>query len=660
MEMTTAALLPKTGNAIAAARIDIIKTLFLRGPSIWTYRPILEAWVDIGELEDRPSNLIPGLPERLSAWLPGLIEHHCTPGVRGGFLQRLREGTWAGHILEHIAIELQILAGVAAGFGQAREMSKRGFYKVVFRTPNEAIGRAALHGARELLLAAIDNQPFDVEATVRCLCHVVREHEVDASTACILEAAAQRRIPALTLSKDGLIQLGYGKQQRRIWMNKMSLNGAIAEGMADDHVLARKMLRAAGIPMPDATAIRSIHDLQEHWNDNGLPLALRPRDARTGGAVLPMANTWKSLAAAYQDAKEQDDDVLAEEFIAGQDHRLLVVGGRVIAALQLPAMRDVTQKLHGDIAALASMATRVLGLEVAEVQVIAPNVSQALSENKGRVVTVRARVDLQRYTQAGPELGAKVGGAIIDHLFGEKRENPLPIVSVSGSNGRTQVAHTVAQLLSIRYPQTGLTCADGLYLGTRRIDHGDQANWQATQRLLRNPALEAAVCEHRWESILAEGLGYERCKVSVVLGVDEDDLVPAYDLLTPEQMQKVSRTPVDVVLPEGAAVLNADNAAAADLARFCDGEVIYFSRRQNAAVVTEHLARGGRAVLAGKNAMIFASGAHALAIPMDLQTLPASRLEAMLAAAGAAWALDISPQTLCQSLAAVAESAIAA
>src|SRR5690606_6274971 len=279
MEMTTTALRPAaTQNTVPqAARIDILNTFFLRGPSIWTYRPILEAWIDIGELEDRPSNLIPGLYERLSAWLPGLIEHHCSPGVRGGFLKRLREGTWAGHILEHIAIELQVQAGVPAAFGQAREMSRRGFYKVVFRTPHEAIGRAALHEARELLLAAIDNQPFDIDASVRCLSHVVREHHVDASTACILEAAARRRIPAMQLSANGLVQLGYGKQQRRIWMNTMSLNSAIAEGIADYHKLARKMLVAAGVPMPDATAIHSIHDLREYWEDNARPLVLRRR-----------------------------------------------------------------------------------------------------------------------------------------------------------------------------------------------------------------------------------------------------------------------------------------------------------------------------------------------------------------------------------------------
>ena len=420
MTMTTKALLPTAthNNAPKAARIDIIKTFFLRGPSIWTYRPILEAWIDIGELEDRPSNLIPGLYERLSAWLPGLIEHRCSPGVRGGFLKRLREGTWAGHILEHVAIELQIQAGIAAGFGQAREMSRRGYYKVVFRTPHEAIGRSALHEARELLLAAIDNQPFDVDASVRCLSHVVREHHVDASTACILEAAARRRIPAMRLSADGLIQLGYGKQQRRIWMNKMSLNSAIAEGMADDHKLARKMLVAAGIPMPSASAIHRLEDLREYWDDERQPLVLRSRDTRNGGVILPATNTWKSLEAAYREALELDEDVFAETFVAGRDYRLLIANNRVVAALQLPAMRDVTHELHPELASLAAMATRVLGLEVAEVQVMAPMLSQALNTTGGHVLAVRARVDLQRYIDVDPALGDKVGSAIIDHLFG--------------------------------------------------------------------------------------------------------------------------------------------------------------------------------------------------------------------------------------------------
>lgn len=666
MEMKAGSLLPETGKNItsAAARIEIVKTFFLRGPSIWTYRPILEAWVDIGELEDRPSNLIPGLYERLSAWLPGLIAHRCTPGVRGGFLQRLREGTWAAHILEHVAIELQIEAGIAAGFGQARETSKRGLYKVVFRTPNEAIGRAALHGARDLLLAAINNHPFDVDAAIRCLSHVVREHQPDANTACVLEAAARRRIPAIPLNSEGLFQLGYGKQQRRIWMNKISLNSAIAEGMADDCKLARKMLTAAGIPLPHATALHDVHDLAELWSENNPALVLRPRDARSGGAILPAANTWQDLKEAHQIAGQGNEDVLAEEFITGSDYRLLVTGKRVVAAIEFPSLRDVTEELHDDVATLASTATRVLGLDVAEVRLIASTLSQSLHASGGRVVAVKARVDLQPYCEADPALGEKAASALIDHLFGPEGEGEIPgaipIVSVSGSRGTTETAHTVAHLLGAHYSQTGLVCADGLYVGMRRIEQGDHTNWHAAQRLLRIPAVGAAVCEHRWESILSEGLGYERSKVSIVMRVDENDVAPAYDLLDAQQMQKVTRTPVDVVLPDGAAVLNADDAATAELARFCDGEVIYFSRQPASALINQHRAAGGRAVLAGPEGLIFAAGCHESAIRMELGELPAEQIECMLAAAGAAWALDISPRVLCRSLAAVHETTVAA
>lgn len=661
MEMKAGSLLPETGINItpAAARIEIVKTFFLRGPSIWTYRPILEAWVDIGELEDRPSNLIPGLYERLSAWLPGLIEHRCTPGVRGGFLQRLREGTWAGHILEHIAIELQIEAGVAAGFGQARETSKRGLYKVVFRTPNEAIGRAALHGARDLLLAAINDHPFDVEAAIRCLSHVVREHQPDANTACVLEAAARRRIPAIPLNSEGLFQLGYGKQQRRIWMNKISLNSAIAEGMADDCRLARKMLTAAGIPLPHATVLQDVHDLAELWSGNHPALVLRSRDARKGGAILPAANTWQHLKEAYEIARQGNEDVLAEEYVTGRDYRLLVTGGTIAAAIEFPSLRDVTNELHDEVAKLASTATRVLGLEFAEVRLIAPTLSQSLSASGGRVVAVRARVDLQPYCEADPALGEKAASAIIDHLFGPTDDSAIPIVSVSGSRGTTETAHTVAHLLGAHYSQTGLACTDGLYVGMRRIEQGDHTNWQAAQRLLRIPVVGAAVCEHSWESILSEGLGYERSKVSIVTRVDASDVAPAYDLSDAQQMQKVTRTPVDVVLPEGAAVLNADDAAVAELARFCDGEVIYFSRQPASALISTHRAAGGRAVLAGPEGLIFATGCHESAIRMDLRELPAEQIECMLAAAGAAWALDISPRALCRSLAAVHETTVA-
>ncbi|HPW84618.1 MAG TPA: cyanophycin synthetase, partial [Rhodoferax sp.] len=214
--------------------IEILRVTHLRGPNIWTYRPVIEAWVNIGELEDHPSNTLPGFYERLVALLPGLVEHHCSPGVRGGFLQRVREGTWTAHILEHVTLELQNLAGMRTGFGKARQTSTRGVYKIAFRTRQEDVGRAALNAARDLVLAAIHDTPFDIAAVVADLRDKVDSLCLGPSTAHIVDAATDRRIPHIRLTEGNLVQLGYGIAQRRIWTAETDQTSAIAEEIASD------------------------------------------------------------------------------------------------------------------------------------------------------------------------------------------------------------------------------------------------------------------------------------------------------------------------------------------------------------------------------------------------------------------------------------------
>lgn len=221
---------------------------------MWTYRPVTEALVDIGDLEDYPSNLIPGLYERLAAWVPTLVEHRCSYDERGGFLRRVREGTWPPHIMEHLALELQGLAGGPFGFGRARETSRRSLYKVIVRTWHEQVTRTAIFLARDLLMAAINDTPFDVRAAVATLTDMADDLALGRSTACIVDAADDRSIPFIRLSEGNLVQLGYGASQRRIWTAETELTSAIAEGISRDKDLTKSLLRSCGVPVPEGRA----------------------------------------------------------------------------------------------------------------------------------------------------------------------------------------------------------------------------------------------------------------------------------------------------------------------------------------------------------------------------------------------------------------------
>ncbi|MGV8894315.1 MAG: cyanophycin synthetase [Burkholderiaceae bacterium] len=706
--------------------IDIINVLSLRGPNIWTYRPVLEAWVDINDLEDAPSNTIPGFYERLTAWLPGLIEHRCGIGERGGFLERLRDGTWPAHIMEHVMIELQNLAGMQSGFGKARQTGQRGIYKIAVRARHEQVSRAALIAARDLVMAAIEDTAFNVDAAVAEL-HTIREEVVlGPSTACIVDAANERRIPSIRLSEGNLVQLGYGARQRRIWTAETDATSAIAESISRDKDLTKSLLQSCGVPIPEGRIVENIEDAWEAAQDIGLPVVLKPLDGNHGRGVSTDLKTRIDIEAAFQLAAIEGSAVIVERFVAGNEHRLLVVGGRVVAAargetasvtgddkasitqlidnqintdprrgttedhpLNLvlihedPAVLlelarqgfspdavppagttvliqrngnvafDVTDLVHPDVAAAATLAARIIGLDIAGVDLVAADISRPLEEQGGAIVEVNAGPGLLMHLKPADGPARPIGQAIIEHLFPEaKNKNStvcgrIPIVGVTGSTGKTMVARLIARLLHLHGAYVGLACSDGLYLREKPVASNDCAHWQAAHRILLNRSVDAAVFENSWRTILTEGLAYDRCQVGVVTNISPQDSVPELHINDAEQLVNVARTQVDLVLPEGVAVLNGADPLVAEMAALCDGSVIFFSSSWELPVISEHRAKGGRCVFVDNNHVVLATGMNQTAL-LDLGTIsfpdPAQRLfitQNIQAAVAAAWALGI-------------------
>ncbi|WP_343587417.1 acetate--CoA ligase family protein, partial [Herbaspirillum sp.] len=312
--------------------IEFLRFLPLQGPNIWTYRSALEVWIDIGELEDFPSNTLPGFNQRLTSWLPSLIEHRCSYEVRGGFVKRLEEGTWPGHILEHVTLELQNLAGLPGGFGKARETNVRGVYKVVVRARHETVTRAALYAARDLVMAAIEDKPYDLDATLKKLRRMVDKLCLGPSTACIVDAADERRIPTIRLSEGNLVQLGHGCKQRRIWTAESDQTGAIAESISRDKDLTKTLLENCGVPVPEGRLVDSPEDAWDAAEDIGLPVVVKPCDANHGRGVFIDLNTREEIETAYKAALEEGSGVLVERYVPGLEHRLLIVGGKLAAA----------------------------------------------------------------------------------------------------------------------------------------------------------------------------------------------------------------------------------------------------------------------------------------------------------------------------------------
>ena len=698
--------------------MEILQVFALRGPNFWSRRTVLEAWVDLQELKDSPSNTIPGLYERLTAWLPGLLEHRCGLGVRGGFLERLRDGTYAAHMLEHVAIELENLAGTPVGFGKARETSKPGVYKVAIRYRDELVGRACLAAGFDLLLAAIHNRPFDVAATAKRLRELADDVCLGPSTKTIVDAAEARGIPTRRLNRGSLVQLGYGARQRRVWTAETDHTAAIGEAIASDKGLTKELLDAGGVPVPKGQLVESASEAWAAACAIGFPVVVKPRDGNHGRGVFTDLSSQKEIEAAYGMAREEGTSVIVEQFIRGNEHRLLVVGNKLVAAargepawvtgdskhtvqelieLQLnsdprrgvgdecplnpveigravrldlerqglsptsiPAegMRvliqrngnvayDVTDLVHPSTAELMVLTARIVGLDITGIDLVAEDISKPLEGQRGAVIEVNSSPGLHAHLMPADGKPRPVGEAIVDCLYPAGAVSRIPIVCVTGTNGKTLVTRLIAHMLRSAGRVTGMTTSDGVFVDTRVLARGDCAGPDSARRILTNPTVEAAVFEAGRGGILREGLGFDRCDVAIVTNIGEADHLGQRFIDTPEEMFTVKRCPVDVVLPTGTAVLNAADKLVADMAPLSAGSVIFFALSPDAPVLAAHLASGKRGAFVRDGCIVLAEGDTETPI-MPLKDVPMThgarvqfQIENALAAAAAAWALDL-------------------
>ena len=690
----------------------------LRGPNIWTYRPVIEVVLDIGELEDFPSNKIDGLYERLTSALPGLSQHRCGVGEIGGFLERLKEGTWAGHILEHVVLEIQNMAGMKTGFGQTRSTYETGVYKMAFRTRQEQVGKTALTIARDLLMATINDQAYDLASQIAELTEMVDALCLGPSTGNIVDAAVDRKIPFIRLTDGNLVQLGHGAAQRRIWTAETDRTSAIAESIASDKDMTKSLLKACGVPVPEGELVTSPEAAWEAAQDIGVPVVLKPYDGNHGRGVSLNLMTEEDVVAAYHIAAEKGDSesVIVERYITGNEHRLLVVGKHVVAAAKgealwvigngtstvveladdqinidprrgeteefplgkvkphesaeiildlkrqnlepysIPAKgqkvliqtngnvaNDVTDEVHPEVARVAALAARIVGLDIAGIDLVADDISKPLEQQGGAIIEVNASPGLLAHLKPATGKSRNVGADIMAHLFAPDESARIPIIGVAGTTGTTLIARLISGIVNMTGKYTGVACKDGIYMDQRLVAKGDCSSWDAGQRLLINRNIETATFETNARAILSDGLVYDRCLIGVVTDFDGHQDLSEFYINDPEQMFKVMRTQIDVILPEGCAVINAAIPEAEELAKLCDGKVIYYGLDGNNELINNHRQQGHRAVFLRDDKIILGMENDEINL-LQLSSLKpekAAQPLSIMAAIAATWALNI-------------------
>ena len=720
-----AAAVERPADAVPRPDLTIVETRVYRGPNYWSYDPAIKLIVDLGVLEHFPSNTVPGFTEALLEMLPDVGQHTCGTGRVGGFADRLRTGTWLGHVAEHVALQLQREAGTEVGRGKTRGTGDPGRYHVVYSFGEEAVGLAAGKLAVRLVNHLVEAEPdFDFRKEVEDLILLAERSAFGPSTQAILDEAALRDIPSIRLNDQSLVQLGHGVHQKRIRATMTSQTGSLGVDIAGDKKLTNRLLAATGVPVPRSEVVRDEDGAVAAARRIGLPVAVKPLDGNHGRGVMLNLADDDAVRDGYRVARSQSRGgaVVVESYLVGNDYRCLVIGGVLRAVAQrLPAhvdgdgkhsvadlveltnadprrgighekvltrikvdeesisyareqgfeMTDVpprgqrvylkrtgnmstggisidrTEEAHPDNVELAELAAQVVGLDIAGIDLICPDVGLPVRETGGGIVEVNAAPGFRMHTHPTEGESQYVAKPVIDMLFPPGADARIPIVAVTGSNGKTTTARMIAHIMKGMGRKVGLTSTDGIYVDGRIVRRADASGPKSASMVLQNPTVDFAVFEVARGGILREGLGYQRNDVAVVLNVTGDHLGLG-GITSIKQLAGVKRVVVEAVPRDGVAVLNADDELVAEMSRSCSGSVMYFSMDPEHERLKFQASRGRRAVTLeqGRNGemIVLRQGRKSMSlvwthlIPATFEGRARMNVQNALAATGAAWA----------------------
>jgi cyanophycin synthetase len=654
--------------------MKILEIKVLKGPNYWSVRrtKLIQMKLDLEEMEQRPTNHIHGFRERLEQVFPTMIEHRCSVGERGGFFQRVDEGTWMGHVIEHIALELQTLAGMDVGFGRTRTANeKEGVYYVCFTYMEEDAGIYAARASVRIAQALADGTEYDLNEDIQKLREIREDTRLGPSTGCIVDEAAKRNIPYIRLNKQSLVQLGYGVHQKRIRATIASTTSNIAVDIACDKEETKMLLEAAEIPVPRGTVIRTEAGLDEAIEKFGYPLVIKPIDGNHGKGNTTNITTREQALKALEAAKQYGRSVIVERFITGFDFRILVINHKFIcAALRTPASvvgdgkntiqylidetnkdprrgyghekvltqitvdhstmkmldekgytletvppkgelvllkttanlstggtsTDVTDEVHPANVFMCERISKIIGLDICGIDIMANDLRTPVSENGGAILEVNAAPGFRMHIEPAEGLPRNVAEPVIDMLFPKGSVGRIPIIAVTGTNGKTTTTRLTAHIAKSAGKKVGYTTSDGVYIQNQLMMKGDCTGPVSSTFVLKDPTVDFAVLECARGGILKSGLAFQNCDVAVVTNVAADH-IGLGGIYTVEQMAKVKAVVPETVFPHGYAILNAEDDLVYNMKSGLKCNIALFSMDENNPRIKAHCAGGGLATV---------------------------------------------------------------
>jgi cyanophycin synthetase len=653
--------------------MKIVEIKVLKGPNYWSVRrpKLIQMKLDLEEMEQKPTNTIPGFRGRLEKLFPSMFSHRCSVGAPGGFFQRVDEGTWMGHVIEHIALELQTLAGMDTGFGRTRGTGKDGEYFVVFTYLEEDAGVYAAKAAVRICDALIEAKEYDLKEDIQALREIREDTRLGPSTGCIVDEAVKRGIPFIRLNKQSLVQLGYGVHQKRIRATIASTTSNIAVDIACDKEETKTLLEAAEIPVPRGTVIRTEAGLKDAIEKFKYPLVIKPIDGNHGKGNTTNINDWDTALKAFEAAKHYGRNVIVEKFITGFDFRVLVINNKFIcAALRTPASvvgdgehniqwlieetnkdprrgfghekvltqitiddftwkmlndlgytletvpkkdelvllkptanlstggtsTDVTDEVHPANIFMFERIAKIIGLDICGVDVMAKDLRTPLHESGGAILEVNAAPGFRMHIEPAVGLPRNVAEPVIDMLFPKGSAGRIPIIAITGTNGKTTTTRLTAHIAKSAGKKVGFTTSDGVYIQNQLMMKGDCTGPVSSQFVLKDPTVDFAVLECARGGILKSGLAFQNCDVAIVTNVAADH-IGLGGINNLDQMAKVKSVVPETVFPHGYAILNADDELVYNMKKDLKCNIALFSMDENNPRIVEHCAKGGLATV---------------------------------------------------------------
>lgn len=658
-------------------KIDKIQAL--RGPNIWSVqrKKLIQMRLDLEEMEQFPTNKIEGFRERIEAMFPSMIEHRCSEGVRGGFFSRIERGTWMGHVIEHIALEIQTLAGMETGFGRTRETKPPGVYNVVFSYTEENVGMFAAESSVAIAEALIAGTDYDLEADIQKMREIRERVRLGPSTGSIVEEAVARDIPWIRLGTNSLVQLGYGINQMRFQATITCKTSSIAVDIACNKEQTKRMLDAASIPVASGGIVVDEEDLDEVIRKIGYPIVIKPLDGNHGKGASINVKTREDAVEGLVYAKKYSHRVIVEKFITGYDFRVLIIDNKLVAAAkrepahvkgdgtqtiqqlidetnldprrgyghenvltQIDVDRDttdlleklnytletvpkkdevvylkstanlstggtsidVTDMMHPENIFLCERISRVIGLDVCGVDIMAENLTQPLKENGGCILEVNAAPGFRMHLAPSEGLPRNVAAPVIDMLYPPGKPSRIPIIAVTGTNGKTTTTRLIAHIVKNNGYKVGFTTSDGIYVQNHMMEKGDTTGPISAEYILKDPTVEFAVLETARGGILRSGLGFSRCDIAIITNIQEDHLGLS-DIHTLDDLARVKSTVVRSVKKDGWAILNAEDEQCLKIAKDLSCNIAYFAMDENNPTVKQ-FSKEGKIVAVYENGFI--------------------------------------------------------